>query len=228
VYDYASKNLALVNAVDLRSQAAEKGVKSARGQLLPTLSLGGSVNTNYSSVATTSQLVSTTDVVTDSYVFQGAQKAFLYSPQSTFNNSRISYGSQLSNNIATSIGIGLNVPILNGFLYRSRLRQAKASNELAKFNTTTVRNQLKQAIEQDYVNMSSSFETYKTLSRQTEDFRQSFKAAEVKLDAGVLTTVDYVIVKNNFDRATINLIAAKYNYLLQTKILDYYMGRALF
>ena len=38
---------------------------------------------------------------------------------------------------------------------------------------------------------------------------------------------NYLIAKNNLDRANINLIAARYDYLLRTKILDYYQGKQL-
>ena len=40
-------------------------------------------------------------------------------------------------------------------------------------------------------------------------------------------TVDYVIAKNNLDRVQLNLVLAKYNYILRTKLLDFYQNRAL-
>ena len=41
------------------------------------------------------------------------------------------------------------------------------------------------------------------------------------------TVIDFVIAKNNYDRANSNLIITRYDYLLRTKILDYYRGKAL-
>ncbi len=79
-----------------------------------------------------------------------------------------------------------------------------------------------------YVNMNSAYERYQTLSQQVKDYTESFRAAEVKFNAGALTSVDYLIAKNNVDRANINLIAAKYDYILRTKILDFYQGRLTF
>ena len=37
--------------------------------------------------------------------------------------------------------------------------------------------------------------------------------------------MDYVIAKNNLDRVQMNLVAAKYDYLLRTKILDFYQNK---
>ena len=36
------------------------------------------------------------------------------------------------------------------------------------------------------------------------------------------------IAKNNFDQANLNLIIAKYDYVLRSKILDYYSGKLTF
>ena len=40
-------------------------------------------------------------------------------------------------------------------------------------------------------------------------------------------SVDYLIAKNNLDRAKTNLIVARYEYLLRIKILDYYQAKPL-
>lgn len=54
IYSTALGSLAQVKAADFRVKAAEKEVQSRKGRLYPTLSLGGSINTNYSSTGTTS------------------------------------------------------------------------------------------------------------------------------------------------------------------------------
>ena len=65
------------------------------------------------------------------------------------------------------------------------------------------------------------------LNQQVKDYTESFRAATIKFEAGAITSVDYIIAKNNVDRANINLIASKYDYILKTKILDYYMGKSV-
>jgi outer membrane protein len=87
--------------------------------------------------------------------------------------------------------------------------------------------QLKQNIEEAYFYMSAAYERYQKLVQQVADFSESFRAAEVKFNAGASTQVDYLIAKNNVDRANTNLIIAKYDFLLRTKVLDYYQGKML-
>ncbi len=62
IYQQALSQLAIVKAVDLRKESAEKGVKAAKGLLYPTLSLNGELGTNYSSIAYLQQLTGTTEV----------------------------------------------------------------------------------------------------------------------------------------------------------------------
>jgi outer membrane protein len=75
--------------------------------------------------------------------------------------------------------------------------------------------------------MSTALERFQTLQKQVEDFRASFQAAEVRFNNGVNTTVEYMLAKNNLDRANANFVAAKYDYLLRIKILDFYQGKPL-
>jgi outer membrane protein len=83
---------------------------------------------------------------------------------------------------------------------------------------------LQQAIEQAYIDMTTASERYKILLDQVNAYTESFRAAENRFTAGVGNSIDYLIAKNNLDNATISLIYAKYDYVLRTKILDYYKG----
>jgi outer membrane protein len=228
IYQQAMQNLAMIKAVDLRKEGALKAVKSARGRLFPSLVLNGNLATNYSNAAAVQNYVSTTDVPTDSYVLLNNDKLPVYAPQSNYTSQKISYGSQWKNNFNSSFGIGLQISILNGLSARGNLNRSKIDVKRTTLEAKTTKTLLQQAVEQAYVNMNSAYERYQTLTRQVKDFGESFRTAEVRFNAGAMTSVDYLIAKNNVDRSNINLIAAKYDYILRTKILDFYQGRLSF
>ncbi|QEC69958.1 TolC family protein [Panacibacter ginsenosidivorans] len=225
VYDQAIKNLAMIKAVDLRKESAAKSLKAAKGQLYPSLILNGGLGTNYSNAASVAVLKGTSDVQTDNYVNVNDEKYFLYSPQNIYDSKKISYGDQWKNNFNSSVSIGIQIPILNGLQARSKVKQAVIQEKRSDINAKTAKTQLQQAVEQAYIDMNSAYERYQTLTSQVEDLTVSFKAAEVKFNAGVLTSVDYLLIKNKADNSNINLIAAKYDYILRTKILDFYQGK---
>jgi outer membrane protein len=65
------------------------------------------------------------------------------------------------------------------------------------------------------------------LQSQVASFAESFRTAEIRFNAGAITSVDYLIAKNNLNRAQSNLIIAKYDFVLREKVLDYYGGKSL-
>jgi len=197
IYESALHQLAIIKGYELRSKSYEKEVSAAKGNLYPSIGLGAGYATNYSSTAK-DQL-----------------------------NNKISYSTQLKNNYGTYFGAGINIPILNNFRYRNQVRLAKIDWKNAQFIEQTSKIQLKQNVERDYFNMTAAIERYKTLTEQVAAYIESFRAAEIRFNDGVGTSVDYIIAKNNLDRAKSNLIIARYDYLLRTKILDYYQSKPL-
>lgn len=225
MYAYSVTHLPLIESVDMKERAARNAVKGARGALLPGLYLGGGVATNYSNLAQGQTLIGTTQQETNQYVTIGGTQYNVFVPSDNYNPYTYKYDYQLKNNINYYIGLQLQIPILNGFSARNRLRNNRITEEQAHFNQSTARIQLRQSIATDYINMTAAYKSYVALEREVADFGNAYQVAKARYDAGVITSYDFVLAKNSFDAATVNLIGAKYNFILQTKILDYYMGR---
>jgi outer membrane protein len=227
IFATALQQFSLVKAVDLRRESAWRGVKVAKGQLFPTLSLNGNASTNYSSVARNDVFLGTSFVESNDYVTVGTVNTPVYKKQNNFNSEKISYGNQVKNNIFTSFSLGLQIPIFNALVQRNRVKQAKIDLKNTEYIASTTKTQLQQSIEEAYINMNTSSERYKTLLVQVNAFQESFRAADVRFNSGVGNSIDYLTAKNNLDRANGNAVAAKYDYVLRTKVLDYYQGKQL-
>ena len=107
------------------------------------------------------------------------------------------------------------------------MKQAQLTLKNSEIIAATTKTELQQNIEQAYINMTSASDRYKTLMDQESAYSESYRIAEVRFNSGLGTPIDYLTAKNNLDRANINLINAKYDYVLRTKILDYYQGKPL-
>jgi outer membrane protein len=162
-----------------------------------------------------------------------AAKGFLY-PTLSLNGgvstlyssgSNGSYGGQFRDNYNTGFGLGLSIPIFNKFRSRNQVSLAKINLLDAKYTNDATKIQLKQNVEQAYVNMTAALDRYKIFQEQVDAYTESFRTAEVRFNDGVLTSVDYLVAKGNLDRAKTGLINARYDYYIRTKILDYYQGR---
>jgi len=227
VYQTALQNFALIKAVDLRTQSAIKAVQVAKGRLFPTLSLGGGLNTNYSSVASQSIFINTTDFTSTDYVTVNNVQYPVVKKVNNYNSEKILYGKQLKNNLSSYVGLSLRVPIFNSFQQRNQVKLAKITLKNNELVAKTTKTQLQQNIELAYINLTTASNGYKVILEQVAAFAESFRAADIRFNAGVGTSIDYLIAKNNLDKANINLINAKYNFVLRVKILDYYEGKPL-
>ncbi|MDQ2751649.1 MAG: TolC family protein, partial [Bacteroidota bacterium] len=183
--------------------------------------------TNYSSAATESLLTGSSEIPSTDYVLVNGSQVPVMTQQNNYSSQKVTYNNQLHNNFSTNVNLGLSIPIFNGSIIRSKVKLAKIdlkNRQLIEDNTKTI---LQQSIERAYVNLTNTSNKYKILLDQVNSFAESFRAAEIKFNAGAITSVDYLIAKNNLDRTNVNLIISKYDFVLRTKILDYYQGKAL-
>ena len=162
---------------------------------------------------------------TKDFVTIGTQDYLVNSPGFATTTQKTSFGDQLKNNRYQNFGLQLNIPILNYLSVRNNVKTAKLNYENAKVLANSSRNQLQQQVELAWQNLRSAYGQYKGYVEQVKAYGESFRTAEIRFNAGAITSVDYVIAKNNFDRANINLSVARYAYMFRTKILEYYQGR---
>jgi outer membrane protein len=222
-----AQELAIVKAADLRRKSAQAGLKALRGSLLPELSLNGGMNTNYSSLATRDIFLGNVYEPTSSYVLYNGSKVPVVAEQGNFKTERITYKDQVGNNIYSTVYLGLRIPLFNSFQTRNRIKLAKIEIKDAQLVQENTKLQLRQQVEQAHLNMQNALQRFKLLTEQVASYAESFRITEVRFAAGAVTSVDYLIAKNNVDRANFNLVIAKYDYILRRKVLEYLSGEQI-
>lgn len=227
VYAEALRSFAQVKAGDLRVKSFEKGVKVAKGDYYPVLSFGANFGSSYSSAATSSIPGSVVEVPTGEYVKISNQQFDVLTQQQNFSSSKLSYGNQLNNNRGSFYGFSLQVPLFNNFRVRNQVKLASLSLKNSTLENANIKRLLRQNIDQAHLNMTSTFDRYKALQEQLENYEISFKAAEIRFNNGVINSPEYLLVKNTYDRARVNSITAMYEYILRIKILDFYQAKLL-
>jgi len=226
VYTTALQQLAAIKAATLRRESAEKGVKVAQGLLLPSLAVNGGLSTNYSNTGQRSVFTDSTTNPTNAFInTPGGGRQTVYSTQANFASQKISYGDQFKNNYGTYLSVGLNIPIFTNYIKRNNIAQAKINLQSYQNIEENTKIRLRQDVEQAYYNMTAAYNKYQALSEQVSAYTESFRISKIRFDAGVLTSVDFIISKNNLDAANLNLITARYDYFIYSKILDYYQGK---
>ncbi len=140
----------------------------------------------------------------------------------------VAYFDQFRNNYQSGLGLNLSIPIFSNHQRKNTIALAKITllnTQYIEENTKVV---LRQNIEQAYYNMSAAYNRYQALSAEVNAYTESFRISKIRFEAGVLTSVDYTISKNNMDAASLSLINARYDYFIYSKVLDYYQGKLSF
>ncbi|MGS2738569.1 TolC family protein [Sinomicrobium sp. M5D2P17] len=220
----ALANLATFKAKELRLDAAKNGVKVARAGYIPTISVFGELNTNYSSAAEFLNETGTSIEETGDFVSVDGQDYPVLREETHHVGESISYEDQFNNNLSTAIGLSVNVPLFNGFRARNNVALEKIKMEESRIDLENTGLQLRQAIEQAHLDMQSAFDRYHVLTGQVKAYEESFRVNEVRFNNGVSNIVEYITSKNNMDNARIGLANAKYEYLLRVRVLEYYRG----
>jgi len=225
VYQTSLQNLALIKANDLKIKSAEKGINISKSGFYPTLGLGGNLGSSYSSLAETLLPTTITQEQTGSYVIINGNQNPVLSQQQNYSASKTGYTRQLNNNLGSFVGLNMQISLFNSFQTKNNIKLAKINLANTQLESDNTKLQLKQNIEQAYLNMTTSFDRCKVLIEQVKNFEESFRAAEVRFNTGVINSAEYLISKNNLDRTRINLSQSKYEYIFRTKLLDYFQGK---
>ena len=138
-----------------------------------------------------------------------------------------SFGEQLKNNFSQYVGLSLNIPIFQGFSVRNNVRSAELSYRGQQIQLESVKKALYKEIQQAYYNALTAQARFAG-SRQTEQSaRQHYELTEEKYKVGKAGVAEYNDARNSWLRAESEYIQARYQCLYQTKLLDFYRGRAL-
>ncbi|MEO6327543.1 MAG: TolC family protein [Ginsengibacter sp.] len=237
VYALAIANLPQQRVNDFKIKAAEKNILAAKGMLYPTISLFGSLGTNYGYLLNPIpifQPVFTGNYENTGFVIRdaGGNISNVLKPVTTngirtgfFKSDR--FGKQLNNNFGQSIGIGLSVPIFNGWT-------AKANYERAKLNIVTLQLQqdldnktIKQDIYQAYNSAVVAIEKFNSSRQSVETARRSFDLAAKRFNVGMLTTLELITDQNNLLRAKLEFVLNQFDYVFKMKVLEFYKGQGL-
>jgi outer membrane protein len=138
------------------------------------------------------------------------------------SNKSENYFKQINGTRSGSLSLDISIPILGRLQNSPRISAVKVQQQLSQNQFNMVKLQLRQSIEQTFQLLSAASDRYKVATNQVAILDQNIKAVESRINAGTVNYLEYILAKTNFDRAKSNLVQAKYEFLLQKKILDFY------
>jgi len=231
VYDLAIKNLPQQRVNDLRLQAADKYIKSARGAMYPTLSFFGGMGTNYAN----NKYVDVISTPTGTYQNSGALVnvgGTDYQVKVPVNNQTITTytlppGTQFSDNFRQNVGVSLSVPLFNGGQARTAWNRSKLNLENLQLQKQLDNQTLKQDIYRAYTDAVAALERFNAANKTISTAEKAFEFSQKRFDVGMQSTIEYLTNQNNLFRARIERLQAQVEYVFRLKVLEFYRGQGI-
>lgn len=136
----------------------------------------------------------------------------------------ISFSDQLKQNERKNIGFSLSIPLFNRLTTRNAVRSSRIAIINQELMVENTKKTLYKEIQQAYYNAVAAQEKYNASEKSVIATQEAFKYAEERYNAGKSTVFEFNDAKTKYAQSLAEQAQAKYDYVLRTKILDFYNG----
>lgn len=197
-----------LKAVNARANAAQANVNAARGEYTPTLSFSANV-----SAFTQKQI---------NFDTTGVPPA----QQQAVRESNARYPFDFTRN-PYSLSAGLSIPLFDGFGRETRLQEANATREDARYSVRRQELQLTADVTSAYVTLQAAYRAAELQQRTAVTAREALQLAEERYRVGASTFVDLTTARAEYERAETDRIDAVYEFHRAFAALENAVGRSL-
>lgn len=235
VFAMAMQSQPAIKVNNLRLIASQKAYQAAKGRQYPTISAFGQLGSRFFAPFRLTNQVPLGILPNENiYVMNGTEKLPVYTPQTGIVSSKQNfgqlwndYGAQVKNNFGQSVGIGLNIPIFNGWSARANVERAKMDIRNKELIIEQDTMKLKQDIYTAYNQARGSFQTFNARQKEVSTAERSFDLASKRYQIGVMQTIEWLTNQTNLYNARINLLIAQFDYVFKMKVLEFYKGQGI-
>ena len=137
------------------------------------------------------------------------------------------FGTQLKNNFSQYLGFNLSIPIFNRFQTRNSIRSAKIDRENQLLALDNTKKTLYKEIQTAWYNNIAAAEKLRSSDEARQASADAFRLVQAKYEAGKATITEFNEAKNNYLKTESDLTQARYEYLYQQALLQFYRGEPL-
>jgi outer membrane protein len=134
------------------------------------------------------------------------------------------FDKQLSDNMSTSVGLSLSIPIFNRFDTRNRVKTAELSAESSRLELENTKKELYKSIQQAHQNARAAVSRWNAAVNSAKAMQEAYRYAEQKYDAGRASQYEVFQAKNNLTQALSEETQARFEYVFRLRILELLKG----
>jgi len=137
------------------------------------------------------------------------------------------YFMQTGNNFYQLAGVTLAIPIFSNRVNEVNLAKANIAYKENVLNQENNQLILSQQVERAYLNSVNALHSYDAANEQLQAAAESYRIVNEQLKIGAISSVDMLVVRNQYVQAVQAFTQAKYTAILQQKIYQFYTGNSI-
>ncbi|MGB2013894.1 MAG: TolC family protein, partial [Flavobacteriales bacterium] len=227
---YALSAFPEIRQAELQVEDAFIGLDIAKANRYPRLFASYNIGTGYSGASRSIDVDSaptTEEFVLGSLVVDDSTSYDLIAQQDVYNFITTPFNNQLSQNFNQSVFFSMSIPIFNNFSVKASIEQAEVSALSAQYQLEQTKQTLTTSIESAWADARAASEQSVAQEASLIAAERAFLNTEKRYEAGASTAIDYADARTLFDNARVNALRAKYDLAFKSRILDFYMGKAM-
>ena len=146
---------------------------------------------------------------------------------SNANGSDFTFGEQIKQNWNNSVGITVSIPIFSNWSVRTNVRNAELSRRSLEIDLKLKQQTLYKDIQTAVTEADTYYRKMEAALANVNSMQESFRYVQEKFNTGALNGTDYTVARTNLLKARSEYLQAKYQFVFQIKIIDFYKGLPL-
>lgn len=144
-----------------------------------------------------------------------------------YNNTSKGITSNLYDNLNESVSLNINIPIYQQGSVRNQVKMREIQYNQAQLSLKQVEQDVLKEVENYHIDIQKAHNDYRLSEVQQEAYYANYLAYSQKFQYGTITAVDLLQQQTNYLNIMHTFMHNKYNFLLQLKVLDVYMGKTV-
>jgi len=140
------------------------------------------------------------------------------------NISNVTFNDQLNNNLQKIVYLTVRIPLFNRFSTRNSVRMAKKDLDDSRLIAENTQKILYKQIQKVYYDAISAKENYVSTQKAIAANTEALRYAQEKYSAGRSTSYEFNEAKMKLINSLSEQAQAKYEFMLQKYLLDFYSG----
>ena len=192
--DNAKEIMPEVLLAQMTMNNARRSLRTARWQLLPTLSLYSGFSTNYYTYPGMSDYVST------------------------------DYFKQLENNRGEYIQLSLSIPIFNHLSRHSNIARKRNAFERAEAEYQQSLQQIEAEVSRAVADRDGAADALRQAATRATLQHEAFNLNAKRFEQGLISSIEYQTASNNYLNALAEQMNARLQYFIKSSVVTYYKG----